>query len=191
MAARRGRADLLGQFERRGVPVDLTGVDRLIAACARNDTTAVRSIAHAQPHLVAELLAEGGKLLAEFAATWNTDGVRQLLDLGVPVTAPYGGDGYFDIASGSTALHVAAWKGLPPTVKLLLERGAPVNVPDGKNRTPLALAVKACVDSYWTYRRTPESVEALLQAGASTSGVSFPSGYAEVDQILLRHGAVP
>jgi hypothetical protein len=65
------------------------------------------------------------------------------------------------------------------TVKLLLERGAPINPQDAKGRT-LALAVKACVDSYWTNRRSPESVDALLRAGASLSGIDFPSGYAEV-----------
>src|SRR5439155_426539 len=158
MAARRGRGDVLQLFERRGVAIELQGVERLIAACARNDAAAIRSIAAREPQLVREVVAEGGKLLAEFAGTWNTAGVRQLLDLGVPVTALYEGDAYFDIAKDSTALHVAAWKGLAPTVQLLIERGAPVDAKDGKGRTPLALAVKACVDSYWTYRRTPEAV---------------------------------
>ena len=102
--------------------------------------------------------------------------------------ALYAGDGYWDIAERSTALHVAAWKGWPGVVRLLIARGAPVNLPDGKGRTPLMLAVKACVDSYWTYRRTPESVQALLEAGASPEGVAFPSGYAEVDELLRRHG---
>src|SRR3989449_8490798 len=184
MAARRGRGDVLELFERRGIPVELQGVERLLAACARNDTAGVRSIAAREPQLVRETVAEGGKLLAEFAGTWNTEGVRHLLDLGVPVTALYEGDGYFDIAQDSTALHVAAWKGVPPTVTLLIERGAPIDAKDGKGRTPLALAVKACVDSYWTYRRTPETVRALLEAGASVSGVAVPSGYAEVDELL-------
>jgi len=75
-------------------------------------------------------------------------------------------------------------------VKLLLERGATVNGPDGRGRTPLALAVRACVDSYWTERRSPESVEALLAAGASLDGVTVPSGYAAVDALLLRHRAL-
>ena len=187
MAARRGRGDVLELFHRRGIPVELQGVERLIAACARNDAAGVRAIASREPQLLREVLAEGGRLLAEFAGTWNTAGVRHLLDLGVPVTALYEGDGYFDIAQGSTALHVAAWKGLPATVKLLIERGAPIDAKDGKGRTPLALAVKACVDSYWTYRRTPEAVRALLEAGASVSGVAVPSGYAEVDELLRSH----
>ena len=75
------------------------------------------------------------------------------------------------------------------TVKLLIERGAPVNVLDGEGRTPLALAVRACVDSYWVYRCSPESVQMLLNAGASVNGVEFPSGYAEVDELLRQRGA--
>ena len=114
----------------------------------------------------------------------NADGAGHLLDLGVDVAATYEGDGYFDIAAGSTALHVAAWKAWPAVVALLIARGADVNARDGAGRTPLALAVKACVDSYWTSRRSPASVEALLRAGASTAGVAFPSGYDEVDDLL-------
>src|SRR5256712_2009442 len=184
MAARRGRGDVLELLERRGIPVELRGVERLIAACARDDAAGVRAIAGREPQLVREILVEGGKLLAEVAGHWDTAGVRHLLDLGVPVTALYEGDGYFDIAQDSTALHVAAWKGVPPTVQLLIERGAPIDAKDGKGRTALALAVKACVDSYWTYRRTPETVRALLEAGAPASGVAGPPGYAEVDELV-------
>jgi ankyrin repeat protein len=183
-AARGGRGDLLEMFERRGFPVQLPGALGLIAACARGNGQAVRATAEREPQLVREVVAQGGKLLAEFAGTRNTDGVRLLLELGVPVTALYEGDGYFDIARDSTALHVAAWKLHLPTIQLLIDRGAPVNAKDGKGRTALALAVKACVDSYWTERRSPEPVRALLRAGASASGVAFPSGYAEVDELL-------
>jgi ankyrin repeat protein len=105
------------------------------------------------------------------------------------VTALYEGDGYFDLTKGSTALHVAAWKGVASTVRLLVMRGAPVNAIDGAGRTPLMLAVKATVDSYWTERRTPEAVRILLDAGASVAGVRYPSGYAEVDALLQTHGA--
>jgi ankyrin repeat protein len=93
------------------------------------------------------------------------------------------------VAKNSTALHSAAWRARPATVKLLIERGTPVNSLDGKGRTALVLAVRACVDSYWKERRTPQSVEELLKAGASVRGVEFPSGYAEVDELLRKHGA--
>jgi hypothetical protein len=111
-----------------------------------------------------------------------------LLDPGVSVAACYvEGDAYWDIAPGSTALHVAAWRARHATVQLLLDRGAPVDALDSKRRTPLALAVRACVDSYWTDRRAPYSVSALLQAGASANAVPFPSGYAEQGDLLARH----
>jgi ankyrin repeat protein len=190
MAARRGRGDVLELIERRGIPIELEGVERLIAAGARNDSAKTRAIAEHQPELVRELVAQGGKLLAEFAGVGNTDGVGQLLDLGIDVNAvTEDGDLYFDVAKNSTALHSAAWRAWPLTVRLLLARGASANVLDGKGRTALALAVKACVDSYWKGRRTPESVEALLQAGATVRGVEYPSGYAEVDELLRTHGA--
>lgn len=190
VAARRGRGDVLELLERRGIPFQLEGVERLIAACARNDAPGVRAIVHEEPQLVRELVTQGGKLLVEFAGVGNTAGVRQLLELGVDVNAvTEDGDPYFDIAKNSTALHSAAWRAWPSTVRLLIERGALVDVLDGKGRTPLLLAVRACVDSYWTQRRTPESVEALLAAGASLRGVDYPSGYKEVDELLKAHGA--
>ena len=46
------------------------------------------------------------------------------------------------------------------------------------------LAVKACVDSYWMRRRSPESVKALLEAGAERAGVRLPTGYDEIDRLL-------
>jgi ankyrin repeat protein len=130
IAVGRGRADVLETLERRGIPIELQGVESLIAACARNDAARINSIAKREPQLVHELVAQGGKLLAEFAGTGNKEGVARLLDLGVDVKALYEGDPYFGIAKDSTALHVAAWKAWHGTVKLLIERGALVNVLD-------------------------------------------------------------
>jgi ankyrin repeat protein len=188
LAARKGRGDVLGSIDRRGLRYELSAADRLIAGCARHDEAAVRAVAEREPALLDEVVAHGGQLIAEFAGVGNTDGVRLLLDLGVPVSAPFvQGDGYFDEAKNSTALHVAAWRARHRTVKLLIERGAPLDLRDGKGRTPLMLAVKACVDSYWSDWRSPESVAALLAAGASVDGVAMPSGYAEVDRLLANH----
>jgi ankyrin repeat protein len=188
LAARRGRGDLLDLFERRSIPVKLDGVAGLIAACARDNAAEITAIREHSPHLVQQLVHDGAKLLAQFAGNGNAAGVRNLLELGVGIDEPLEeGDGYFDVAKHSTALHVSAWRARPDVVKLLIERGADVNAPDGKGRSPLALSVKACVDSYWSSRRTPESVKALLDAGASVNGVVFPSGYEEVDNLLASH----
>src|SRR5206468_13047483 len=95
IAARRGRGDVLESFERRRIPIALNGGERLIAACAKNQGATIRSISESEPELVRELLSQGGTLLAEFAGTANTDGVRHLLDLGVDVAVLYKeGDGY-------------------------------------------------------------------------------------------------
>jgi len=185
IAARRGRGDILDLFERRNIPLDLHGVDQLIAACARNDNAGIRAIIIGEPDLVQKLLSQGGTLLAQFAGNGNTAGVRCLLDLGVRASAMYEeGDPYFEVARKGTALHVAAWRAWPATVKLLIERGAPVNATDAKGRTALQLAVRACVDSYWTNRRSPESVEMLLRAGATLAGIDIPCGYEELDALL-------
>ena len=116
----------------------------------------------------------------------------RLLELGLnPGSVFDAGDGYWEVAPRSTALHVAAWRARPEVVALLIARGAPVDTRDGAGRTPLALAVRACVDSWWRERRTSESVSALLAAGASVDGVQYPSGYDAVDQVLRDHGAKP
>jgi ankyrin repeat protein len=186
-AARRGRADALDLFEKRGIPINLNGADALIAGCARNRKETIRSCLAAEPQLKSELIDQGGTLLAEFSGVGNLAGVRNLLDVGVSVTALYReGDGYYGIAKESTALHVAAWRARPSVVKELIARGAPANARDGQGRTALQLAIKACVDSYWTELRSPESVRALLEAGASTEGIELPTGYDEIDKVL-RH----
>jgi ankyrin repeat protein len=214
IAARRGRGDVLRLFEERVFDLGLTGVESLIAACAKADDDAIRALTGGtgapgpggggpgsprtgpgprggglDPETceIDQLIAAGGTLLAEFAGNGNTEGVRRLLNLGVDARALHGeGDGYWEITRESTALHVAAWRGWPGTVKMLIERGARVNALDGKGRTAMQLAVKACVDSYWTDRRTPESVKSLLNAGAAIDGVQIPCGYDEVDELLLK-----
>jgi len=187
IAARRGRRSVLALFQRLGA-APLAGVDALIAACALDARETIRTLTAEQPDLRDQLIEQGGTLLAEFAGSGNAEGVRCLLDCGISTGALYReGDGYFGIATDSTALHVAAWRGWPEVVKELIARGAPVGALDGRGRTALQLAVAACVDSFWTERRSPDSVAALLHAGASMAGVEFPSGYDEVDALLQQH----
>lgn len=186
-AARHGRGDLLAAFERRGVPVALAGVEGLLALAARGEAEAARRLAETEPALRSEILAIAGETLARFALTGNAEGARILLDLGMPVDARYvEGFAYFGIAPASTALHVAAWLARHDVVRVLLERGARVHARDARGVEPLALAVRACVDSHWTHRRSPESVEALLAAGAQLRDVARPTGYDAVDEALAR-----
>ncbi len=180
-AARRGRGDALRLFQDRGFDVKSTEeLESLIQACAIDDKLGIQNASQE----ALRLLKYQGSLLAEFAGTGNAAGVRNLLDLGIPVDSRYAGDGYFGIPWNSSPLHVASWKGHHDAVKALIDRGADVNAVDGNGKTALALAVKACVDSYWTNRRGPESVKYLLDAGAISTGISLPTGYGEIDKLL-------
>jgi len=185
MAAWHGRADILDSLARRGFKPELRGIDELVALCAQAQTDAARALAHNSPDLLAHLHSAGGSLLARFAGAANDAGVRTLLALGIAPNALWAeGDGYWDLTPGSTALHVAAWRAHHTVVATLIVASAEVNARDARQRTPLQLAVKACTDSYWKRRRQPDSVAALLAAGASADGIDWPTGYDAIDALL-------
>lgn len=186
LAIHRGRADVLGSLARRGIATNATGVDALIEACALDDGPRIHDIIEGDPSTVDALRAEGSTLIAEFTATANTAGVARLLELGVPVDSRYAGDGYYGIAKGSTPLHIAAWRAWQTTLEFLIARGADVNAVNSHGENPLQLAVRATIDSWWKWRRTPDGVRALLSAGASKAGISLPTGYDEIDRLLSR-----
>jgi ankyrin repeat protein len=186
LAAWRGRGDVLDLFERAGAPMPTDDVVGLTVACARgNDAIATRMLA-ASPSLQDECRIHGGEWLALAAGNGNVAVLRCLLGLGVPAGAVWPeGDGYFEIATNSTALHVAAWRARHDAVHDLLERGAPVDAVDGAGRTPLQLAVRACTVAYWRDRRDTASIAALLSAGADASRVVVPTGYGDADKLLI------
>jgi ankyrin repeat protein len=189
MAGCEGRGDVLSLFAQRGIAIEQQGVFQLIAACAMDDGDTVKKLAAQSPALVAQIKEIGGELLARFSLCGNAAGVQHLLNLGIPPNEPYrNGDGYYGIPTGSLSIHIAAFRGFPAVVKTLIAAGSPVDVADKNGQTPLSLAIKACVDSYWTQRRSPDSVKALLEAGASVKNISYPCGYEDVDTLLAAEG---
>jgi ankyrin repeat protein len=196
MAAYHGRADILSALEQRGFAPNFEGptpdLDQLVAACAQADLTRARTLTAANPDLQLRLLQIGGALLARFAGVGNLEGLRTLLDLGIPPDALWPeGDPYFEMTRNSTALQNAAWRARHEIVRELIARGADVNATGLRGRTPLQLAVQACIDSYWKSRRQPDSVAALLAAGATTRGIALPTGYDAIDQLLLKGDVLP
>jgi ankyrin repeat protein len=147
----RGRsAETVGMLVDAGVPLDLPRKDGrtayamarvkrdsevATALAARGASTALSALDRAaagEPFDPAEIswTAEDARMLPDLVAARATDSVRALLDLGLPC------DGRGE--AGGTALHWACWKGYPDIAKLLLERGASLEVRDTEfDGTPL------------------------------------------------------
>lgn len=192
MAAWAGRSDLLRLFERRGFSITPDGLDGVVVAITLGDAPRADQLVRETPALADEVRAHAPMLMVRFAGVGNAKAIAMLLDRGVPVnSAEPMPDGYHDRASNATALHVAAWRARHELVEMLIAREADVNARDGAERTPLMLAVRACVESYWVDEKSTRSIAALLDAGAEVAGVRFPSGYDDADALLAARGATP
>jgi ankyrin repeat protein len=173
IAARMARADVLELFERRGFAAKLTGDDDVfLAACARADEATARRIVASDPTLFQRLQARNQGLLADFAGSGSTAAVGLMLDLGFDIGSPRTSPRW---AQGETALHVAAWRGHLSMVKLLIERGAPLEATHRSGATPLAMALQGLIEqSEWTPNEySIEIATALLNAGARLETVKL------------------
>lgn len=107
------------------------------------------------------------------------DVVERLLGCGLD---PSGG-----AATGLNAFHWAANRGQLEVVRVLLRRGASLEVRNSYQGTVLGCAV-------WSAVHEPRPahlaiVEALLEAGAIVSEAAYPSGDVRIDALLRRLGA--
>jgi ankyrin repeat protein len=95
-----------------------------------------------------------------------------MLDLGFDVGSPRTSPRW---AQGETALHAAAWRGHLAMVKLLIERGAPLEATHHSGKTPLARTLDALVEqTEWTPNdKSLEIATALLNAGARIEPVTL------------------
>lgn len=188
-AAREGRRDVFELYDRRGVPLDLPPFDHLLMKICRGPDDAARSAAAADPASMQQVIDNGGRYLCRFTSSWNWDGVRRLLELGVPANSPFrDGDGYSGVPKGALPIHAASWYLLPKAIKALIEHGADVNAPGPEHSaTPLMLFALGCTGSYWTELRSLDGAKLLLEAGADPRQVKLPTGYDELDQLLTEH----
>jgi ankyrin repeat protein len=165
-----GRADLAERLRRHGAADDTTPADRFLAALQHADRDAVQRQLAADPGLDERLTgAQQAAAMIRAAETGGAQALGLMLDLGFPVDAR-GGD------NDATALHTAAHSGSLGVVRLLLDRGADVEARDGTwDSTPLVWAVIGSSEQPsgnprpdWT-----GTVRALLEAGASTTGITL------------------
>ena len=157
---------------------------RLLVNCVLARRTEAEEIANAHPEIVPELPDVDRELVARYCWETNTNyaAVKLMLDVGFPVAHPERSHGY-------TPLHNAAWAGSGDLVDLLIARGHPVDVCDpAYDATPLGYALHDCLVA----KRHPEGefarvVKALLEAGSPLKGVKYPTGHAELDEVLYPY----
>ncbi len=104
--------------------------------------------------------------------------VEYLLDQGVDLAAGMG--------TGLNAFHWAANRGQLAVVRLLLGRGAAMETRNMYGGTVLGTAVWSAV-----HEPRPDHariIETLLLAGARVEAAEYPTGLAEIDGLLRRHG---
>ncbi len=192
LATDRGQTDLAALLQRYGAADDATDVDLLLSACLRADRADVHRLITRHPGLTERLTgAQRAAAIAQAAEAGRTAAVRLMLDLGFPADAR--GD------DGGTALHAAAYSGSASVVTLLIGHGADIEARDLTwDSTPLDWAAVGSGEQPGSNPSPdwPATVRALIEAGASTHGISLspddpklPS--ADVAELLWEHGVGP
>ena len=118
-----GNHDVAAWLLAHGAPGELSGVDRLVAACSRGDRSAVDTMLREQPDLRNEIGPEHYAAFYRAAERNDLAALEAMLACGFD---PNRGDE----SIGKTALHVAAMEGWPDAVRLLLAHGGSVTARD-------------------------------------------------------------
>lgn len=90
-------------------------------------------------------------------------------------------------STGLSGFHWAANRGNLDTVKLLIERKAPLEQVNMYGGTVLGCTVWSAINE--TRVDHIAIIEALLAAGAKIDEAEYPTGTERVDEVLQRHGA--
>jgi Ankyrin repeats (many copies) len=168
-------------------------VDNVIAAAALGRADLVRSMmaegGSASPSLVNLhwlRLSSDPESHVERAFVWacrfgRTPVVELLLEHGIdPATRD---------DDAMTGLHWAAANGHVEVVKLLTERGAPLEARNRWGGTVLDSTVFFALPHPADWALYSPAVELLIAAGADVRAVTYPTGNEQVDELLKRHGA--
>jgi ankyrin repeat protein len=162
-AAASGRVDIIERFRKRGFTYEMNGAFALLEACARGNVGAARELSDADPEMIPEIRSMYPGLLANFAGSGNTNGVRALLDLGFDIESRSTHPGW----NGMSALHLAIWRDRLDTVKLLVDRGASLASADGEDAVGVARRAQV-EESEWTPHETSRILDYL-------AGISEPA----------------
>jgi ankyrin repeat protein len=170
LAVSNGRGDLADVLLAHGARPDASDIDVFMLACLNGDHAGVERQLAAQPDLLASMTSEQrGAVMVRAAETGNTEALRIMLDHGFHVGL-HGGD------DGATALHAAAYSGSASAARLLIDRGADIEAPDGRwESPPIVWAIIGSSEKH-TPNPSPDwpaTVGMLLEAGASVEGITI------------------
>lgn len=184
-ALQNGRPEAAAFLARRGARLDLeaaAGVGRLeVVMSFVNDDGSLK------PAATKAQMESGFMWACEYG---HTSVVEFLLDKGLDAGTQ---------VNGMTGLHWAMVGGRSDTIKLLLQREAPLEVENNYGGTVLGCATWAVGHSDPVYR-WPDTdtdwvtiVQMLIEAGARVyeGDPGFPTGNEGVDELLRRHGMKP
>jgi ankyrin repeat protein len=129
---------------------------KFLAACAKGNAQAVRTLLEAGPHLfqVNQVLKDDSTLLHETVRRGDDDVARVLLDYGASLEARNG--------RHETPLHTAAKHNRSGLVRLLLQRNAQIDAREIQGQTPLHFAV---------HYDSPDAMAILIQHGADQNAL--------------------
>jgi ankyrin repeat protein len=140
---------------------------RAYRAVERHDVEGLRQQLDRFPDLVRAVGTNGNDLLGMATATCDERLVALLLERGAEVRHAN--------AHGWTALHQAAYRGLPALAQVLLEAGAPVEVSArGDGGTPLIVAL------FWGHR---QAAELLAERGVAPRNLRAAAGLGRLELI--------
>ncbi len=160
MAELNGNRQVADWLLAHGAAAELSGVDRLVAACSRGDRETAEALLGEHPALRGRILPEHHVAMYEAAARGDTESLETMLDCGFDVNQG-------DEEIGKTALHAAAMAGRANSVRTLLARGASVTVRDREFRAqPLIWAAESARSKGGDDEEYREVARLLLEAGS-------------------------
>jgi ankyrin repeat protein len=176
IALRTGQGEVAGLLRTEETEREVTAIDRLIGAAAAGDFARIELLKRDDPEVLSRLSAEDHAVVALAVESGDLDQLRSLLQAGF---SPNGRG-----TSHGTALHWAAWFGMPEAVRLLLEHGAELEACGAHmGSTPLQWAVhgsghnaEASQEQFFAV------IDLLLAAGASFGENGLATGSREVKE---------